>query len=190
MKKTVLFILVAMICCNLQAAEIKSDYLVPSVVENNSGRWHTLYAYVTYQALLEVMSDVPKGSIVVIKYAKFKESPENEDLNETLKDLVVDILVKQKMYRVIRDAQMAPKDADYYEVYVMADYAINPNESYDKNDCEGNYCYTKAEVIKKSTGEVVASSRKQAQMQCGKNYERTIQSFDYIRFQEEYQVDW
>ena len=149
MKKTVLFILVTMICCNLQAAEIKSDYLVPSMANNNSGMLRTLYSYVTYQALLEVMSDVPDGSFVVIKYAKFRESPENEYLNGILKDLVVDILVKQKKYRVVRDAQMAPKDVDYYEVYVMADYAPNPNGSYEKNNCEGDYCYTKAEVIKR-----------------------------------------
>lgn len=185
MKKMIVLAAMALAIGNTVAAERP----MPLYTEYACAMDRTLYAYATYQALREALAGVPQGSIVVVKYAKFRESPENVNLNETLKDLVVDVLVKAKKYKVIREVSMAPEDNNYYEVYVMADYTYNPNEVYD-GGCEGNYCYAKAEVSYRKTGEVVGSSRKQEQMVCGKAYERTTSSFNYIRFIEEYQTDW
>lgn len=157
-----------------------------NVVLNN-----TLFAYATYQALLDAISDVPDGSVIVVKYAKFKEDKENKELNDMLKDFVVNVLVKSKKYRVIRDAEMAPTKEDYYEVYVLEEWVWNPNEKYQKDeDCEGSYSLAKVEVIQRSTGVVVGSSRKQVQQYCGNEYNETTSSFKYIRFMEEYKANW
>lgn len=188
MKKIMLLAAMAMMFGNVFAAERQS----PSQTgcRTNASDQKTLYAYATYQALLEAMADVPQGSIVVVKYAKFKESPENVALNEKLKDLVVSILVKAKKYKVIRDVEMAPENNNYYEVYVLADYLPNPYERYDSPYCEGSYCYTKAEITYRKTGEVVGSARKQEQMWCGGEYDQTTSSFRYIRFIEDFRADW
>lgn len=150
-----------------------------------------MFAYATYQALLDAMSEVPNGSVVVVKYAKFREAKEDKDLNDMLKDFVVNVLVKSKKFRVIRDVDMAPVKGDYYEVYVMEEWVWNPNENYQKDeDCEGSYSLAKVEVSQKSTGVVVGSSRKQEQQHCGSEYNETTGSFKYIKFMEEYKANW
>lgn len=188
MKKMIVLAAMAMLFGNAFAAEKQTP--LQSGYCNNALNPKTLYAYATYQVLLEAMTDVPQGSTVVVRYAKFKESPENVALNEKLKDLVVDILVKAKKYKVIRDVEMAPENNNYYEVYVLADYLPNPYERYDDPYCEGSYCYAKAEITYRKTGEVVGSARKQEQLWCGGEYDQTTSSFRYIRFVEDYRADW
>lgn len=152
---------------------------------------NTMFAFATYQALMDGMSDVPNGSVVVVKYAKFKEAKEDKELNDMLEDFVVNVLVKSKKYRVIRDVQMASSQGDYYEVYVLEEWVWNPNEHYgDNGDCEGAYSLAKIEVRQKSTGVIVGSSRKQKQQYCGSEYNETTSSFEYIRFVEEFKATW
>lgn len=186
-KRTILLAVMAMTLNGTMSASPVVNSLIQASSSEIKG-W-TLYAYATYKALLEAMEGVPQGSVVVVKYAKFIEDPENRALNATLKDLVVSILVKSKKYHVIRDPQMAPQDKNYYEVYVMDEWLENPEFPYSET-CEGNFSFSKVEVIKKSNGEVVGTAKRREQNACGVSHDRTMRSFDYIRFIEEYQADW
>lgn len=143
-----------------------------------------LLSYATYQALVDALNNVPNGSVMYIKYSKDKDvkDPEND---EFLADFITSVLLK-KGYRVIKTP--ASNQGEYYEVYLMTYYESDSRVS--GSTCEGGHDVAKVEIIKKSTNEIVGSVKRKEQCCCGRQYDETTSSFNYVRFQEEYDAEW